>query len=235
MRPNPPLYNPTEAETNSAAAAAAAATAGGAWKQAAFDGSGIPEGSKDDFETQFRAAHTGMVYTPPLFSDHIAVSLLLQPGALALPSSEVPRCQDSASRRAQPYRKQRRLQDMFAARPARKPGAATTNGAAARPAAASAAPSAASTGAGGAVARAPATAAKGGLDRWVQRGGASAAPAQGAGGAGKRSRQEEEEQRQLQRALEISRKEAAGGAAPAGAKKKKKKGGIMAFFSAAKG
>ena len=234
MRPNPPLYNPTEAETNSAAAAAAAATAGGAWKQAAFDGSGIPEGSKDDFETQFRAAHTGMVYTPPLFSDHIAVSLLLQPGALALPSSEVPRCQDSASRRAQPYRKQRRLQDMFAARPARKPGAATTNGAAA-PAAASAAPSAASTGAGGAVARAPATAAKGGLDRWVQRGGASAAPAQGAGGAGKRSRQEEEEQRQLQRALEVSRKEAAGGAAPAGAKKKKKKGGIMAFFSVAKG
>ena len=58
--------------------------------QAAFDGSGMPEGRPADFATQFPGRpHTGMVYTPPTFSDHIAVSLLLRDDGCNLPGARI--------------------------------------------------------------------------------------------------------------------------------------------------
>ena len=64
-----------------------------------------------------REPHTGIIYTPPLFSDHVAVSLLLSNASLSKPLLDGKACADSLSLQAMPYKRQRRLQDMFAARP----------------------------------------------------------------------------------------------------------------------
>ena len=39
-----------------------------------------------------REPHTGIIYTPPLFSDHVAVSLLLSDASLAKPPSDGKAC-----------------------------------------------------------------------------------------------------------------------------------------------
>lgn len=54
-----------------------ACTGNGQFQGAATDGSGIPDAPDAAYQLQFQPAHTGMVYTPPEFSDHIGVSLLL--------------------------------------------------------------------------------------------------------------------------------------------------------------
>ena len=94
VRPNPSLFNPSvpplaeplaasarrQLDVDSAEAAAAAATAGGTWRQAAFDGSGIPDGTQSAFDTQFRDPHTGMIYTPPAFSvshPHVIIIIII--------------------------------------------------------------------------------------------------------------------------------------------------------------
>ena len=48
------------------------------WQPAGFDGSGIGDGRAEDhtYHTS-RPPHTGIIYTPPTWSDHVAVSLLL--------------------------------------------------------------------------------------------------------------------------------------------------------------
>lgn len=58
-------------------AALAAATARGRFQPVSFEGGGIAEVSRETLNTQFGPQHTGMIYTPPSYSDHIAVSLLL--------------------------------------------------------------------------------------------------------------------------------------------------------------
>eukprot|EP00045_Choanoeca_perplexa_P012587 m.138058 g.138058 ORF g.138058 m.138058 type:complete len:455 (-) comp16064_c0_seq1:190-1554(-) len=92
-------------------AALAATIAQGRWKPAPFDGSGINEGQPKDYMYQFQTPHTGMVYTPPTYSDHIGVStvLKLQIGPVSLAS-------DAATRRARPYLSQARISD-FVKRP----------------------------------------------------------------------------------------------------------------------
>eukprot|EP01052_Picozoa_sp_SAG31_P024073 SAG31_NODE_2024_length_6644_cov_7.943621_6_plen_213_part_00 len=109
------LYTPTmdqAVDPLSAFGAAAAATAGGRWRPAAFDGSGVPEGKTEDYQLQFQLPGTGLVYTPPLYSDHIAASLLLE----RLPTgASLQLATDVATKRAQPHKAQRRLGAMFAA------------------------------------------------------------------------------------------------------------------------
>ena len=58
-------------------AALAAATARGHFQPVSFEGGGIVEATQHTLDTQFGPRHTGMIYTPPSFSDHIAISLLL--------------------------------------------------------------------------------------------------------------------------------------------------------------
>lgn len=58
-------------------AALAAATARGKFQPVSFEGGGIVEASQEALDTQFGPRHTGMIYTPPSYSDHIAISLLL--------------------------------------------------------------------------------------------------------------------------------------------------------------
>ena len=60
-------------------AARHAATLGGRFKAAPFEGGGLPDPKPDDCLHHCRVPpHTGIVYTPPSWSDHVAVSLLLQ-------------------------------------------------------------------------------------------------------------------------------------------------------------
>lgn len=59
-------------------AALAAATARGNFQPVSFEGGGIVEATQQTLDTQFGPRHTGMIYTPPSFSDHIAVSVLLE-------------------------------------------------------------------------------------------------------------------------------------------------------------
>ena len=56
-----------------------ACTAFGRWKAAPFEGGGLGAvlGTTADYDSQFQTPHTGIVYTPPTYSDHVGVSLLL--------------------------------------------------------------------------------------------------------------------------------------------------------------
>ena len=64
---------------DSEADALAAATAGGRWLPAPMSGGGgLQEAPMPVHNTQFVEPHTGFLYTPPVASDHVAVSLLLR-------------------------------------------------------------------------------------------------------------------------------------------------------------
>jgi exodeoxyribonuclease III len=58
-------------------AALCAATANGAYRPVSFEGEGIASVSRAILDTQFKSPHTGMIYTPPSFSDHIGISMIL--------------------------------------------------------------------------------------------------------------------------------------------------------------
>ncbi|KAH9260646.1 hypothetical protein BASA81_001113 [Batrachochytrium salamandrivorans] len=89
-----------------------ASTAFGRWQPAPMQGGGLPEATTADFNSQFRpkgGAHTGILYTPPGCSDHVAVSCVLSPS----PSLQdlVLDNKDSGTKLARPYAKQRSLMD----------------------------------------------------------------------------------------------------------------------------
>ena len=107
--------NRDESSSLTEAAALRAGTANGRWHAASYDGGGIGDGATAVYEDQFSSNASGrhgsgMVYTPPKFSDHIGVSLLLEgcaPAGLTLDAS------DAATRACQPQRNQRRISDLF--------------------------------------------------------------------------------------------------------------------------
>lgn len=94
-----------------------AATAGGKWKPApmvgALAGSGLMEAPRTTHDTQFVEPHTGLIYTPPGASDHIAVSVLLRPDAL--PAGQQMR--KDAATSACVYRPPTNLKAFFAPKP----------------------------------------------------------------------------------------------------------------------
>merc|ERR1712183_774399 len=95
-------------------AALMAATANGMFEGGSFAGGGIAAATKRALDTQFGDGkpHTGLIYTPPSYSDHIAVSLLMKDdfrdyvGQLKLGN-------DSLTRKAQPHKKQRSIASFF--------------------------------------------------------------------------------------------------------------------------
>mmetsp|Transcript_10862 Transcript_10862/g.16193 ORF Transcript_10862/g.16193 Transcript_10862/m.16193 type:complete len:574 (-) Transcript_10862:18-1739(-) len=90
-----------------------ACTAFGRWKMAPFEGGGLPDGTKSDYDTQFYMPHTGMIYTPPQYSDHIAVSLLME----FKDSAIVQRSQfDKETKKTQPHKRQLRISSFFTSR-----------------------------------------------------------------------------------------------------------------------
>ena len=72
----------------------------------------MTEASREALDSQFGPPHTGLIYTPPTFSDHIAVSAAfdecLVPRDLKLQS-------DAATRKAQPHKIQRTIASFFGA------------------------------------------------------------------------------------------------------------------------
>jgi hypothetical protein len=92
-------------------AALAAATANGRFTPVSFEGGGIQEASMEALNTQFGEPHTGMIYTPPSFSDHIAISLLTD--ASLLRSDLVLDAKDAATKKAQPHKLQTTIASFF--------------------------------------------------------------------------------------------------------------------------
>jgi len=98
-------------------AALHAATASGSFKGSSFEGGGIALASQHALDTQFGgAAHTGVIYTPPSYSDHIATSLLLN-DLFVEPSLHLDET-DAATKRAQPHKKQKSIASFFGKKPA---------------------------------------------------------------------------------------------------------------------
>jgi exodeoxyribonuclease III len=92
-------------------AALLAATANGHFQPAAFDGGGISDATQTALDTQFGPAHTGMVYTPPSYSDHTAISLLMNDSVL--PRDQILQEKDHATKKTQPHKKQQSIASFF--------------------------------------------------------------------------------------------------------------------------
>ena len=107
-----------ELDPTSETAALCAATANGRFQPVSFQGGGIIEASQEVLDTQFGAPHTGMIYTPPSFSDHIAVSLLLNESCCA--RDLVFDDADFETRKSQPHKSQTTLSSFFGAAGAAK-------------------------------------------------------------------------------------------------------------------
>jgi len=98
-------------------AALNACTAFGRWKMAPFEGGGLPNGTQSDYDSQFYKPHTGMIYTPPQFSDHIAVSLLMQfKEGMIDKSKPLKLSTKKTTKDCQPHKKQMRISSFFSSR-----------------------------------------------------------------------------------------------------------------------
>ena len=94
-------------------AALCAVTANGVFKAVSFQGEGIQTPPQAALDTQFGPPHTGIIYTPPSFSDHVGVSLLVDDTLCCcdLTLNE----QDSCTRKAQPHKVQTSIASFFSA------------------------------------------------------------------------------------------------------------------------
>lgn len=90
-----------------------ACTANGMFKAAGFGMQGIPDDAPAAaYEYQFiSGCCTGIIYTPPDFSDHVAVSLLLSSRYRA--TSALPLAQDSNTKSTQPHLRQASITSFF--------------------------------------------------------------------------------------------------------------------------
>lgn len=95
-------------------AALMAATANGMFESGTFAGGGIASAPKSVLDTQFGPTHTGMIYTPPSYSDHIAVSLVFNDRLVSLMGNLILDEKDAATRRSQPHKKQRSIASFLA-------------------------------------------------------------------------------------------------------------------------
>jgi exonuclease III len=103
-----------------------AVTANGRYQPASYEGGGIMEASRDVLDTQFGIPHTGHIYTPPTYSDHVAVSLLLHDTVLlsegaamndnddtSVTIASTMNANDANTRKAQPHKQQPTIGSFF--------------------------------------------------------------------------------------------------------------------------
>jgi exodeoxyribonuclease III len=101
-------------ESDSEEAARYAAVLGGQSMPSPFEGTGMPTLEEDEYYAQFRpSASSGIVYTPPQLSDHVATSLLLQGIKAQQSNVKAASTKDAATRRCQPHCAARRITDFF--------------------------------------------------------------------------------------------------------------------------
>jgi len=101
-------------------AALMAATGGGLFEGGSFSGGGIATATQTALDTQFGEAHCGMIYTPPSYSDHIAVSLLMKSSFKDEFVGQLTLGKDAATRKAQPHKKQQSISSFFGTAGAKK-------------------------------------------------------------------------------------------------------------------
>lgn len=106
---------PPDEDPCSEEAALRAATANGRFQPVSFVGGGIQSVSQRTMDSQFGEPHTGMIYTPPSFSDHIGVSVLLENSEEeGLLKRDLTLSGDKATVAAMPHKKQKTLSSFFA-------------------------------------------------------------------------------------------------------------------------
>ena len=98
-------------------AALMAATANGLFESGTYAGGGIAVPTQRALDSQFGPPHTGMIYTPPSYSDHIAVSVLLKSSFEELTEKLTLDKKDSAMRKSQPHKKQSSVASFLHASP----------------------------------------------------------------------------------------------------------------------
>ena len=113
-----PLYCPPEIlekksqDLNCALVAASAAVDGGIWKQASFEGGGLQDVKKEYYQRHISPSRgAGIVYTPPQYSDHVAVAVVLKD----LMNAKVKLSKDTKTGRCQPWSRQRDVRSFFCA------------------------------------------------------------------------------------------------------------------------
>ena len=89
-----------------------AATAGGLFVGGSFQGGGIASATQRALDTQFGESHNGMIYTPPSYSDHIGVSLVMKDSFKDF-MGDLELSNDTATKKAQPHKKQRSISSFF--------------------------------------------------------------------------------------------------------------------------
>lgn len=100
------------------ASALRAATAYGRWRQASFEGGGIPPPTGPEaWREQFkRAGQPGIVYTPPAFSDHVGVVALVRLERSDIDGAGVVVASDRATLSTRPHATQRKIDAFFTKR-----------------------------------------------------------------------------------------------------------------------
>lgn len=92
-------------------AAINAATNYGMFQMASFDGNGIPDAPDIAYKMWLRPPHTGIVYTPPEFSDHVGVSVCFKRSCFQ--NSNIQLCKDLNTKETQPHMKQSNITSFF--------------------------------------------------------------------------------------------------------------------------
>lgn len=98
---------------NSEEASLRASTANGLFEPVSYEGGGMMSMSRVAFDSQFEDIGTGMIYTPPNLSDHIAISLLLDTALWNEVVGTMVLQVDAATKKAQPHKKQRSIDSFF--------------------------------------------------------------------------------------------------------------------------
>lgn len=101
---------PHQLQPCSSEASLCAVTAGNQYEPASFNGGGLQTLPKSVLELQFQPPHTGFLYTPPNFSDHIAICVELN---YTLDVTCVIDRNDIKTRNAQPFNKQLSIKNFF--------------------------------------------------------------------------------------------------------------------------
>lgn len=105
-------------------AALMACTANGLFVGGTYAGGGIAVPTQCALNTQFGSPHTGMIYTPPTYSDHIAISLLMNNSFCDTLGQLTLNEKDAATKKSQPHKKQRSMTAFLCAPGAKQSGAA---------------------------------------------------------------------------------------------------------------
>lgn len=97
-------------------AALHAATASGLYTGASFGGGGIACTTMDALNSQFGPRSTGIIYTPPSYSDHVATSLLLREDEATTyfrTNLTLESIKDSGTKKSQPHKVQQSISNYF--------------------------------------------------------------------------------------------------------------------------